>query len=229
MCVIPIRRVNCESSGVLGMVFFIHWNSNISLVKFSPLAAPEVVKMTTFVEASDENFVKRTIFLFQGNDVGNFWGLILYLFYQVTWKPSEPMAEDLTCTYVTSSLVEPYNFHVSWYIRKGTDDMHGRGGHIVNKWSISEFLKFSQRDPTLRWSVDFPHKGPGMEKISSFNAFSRKYHLDTVQCDRLGQWYVNEETQSRYMEQKSRSRTRYDVWRPFWIEQTHGNYWHIQR
>ena len=34
-------------------------------MKFSSLAAPKVVKMTTFSAASDENFVKMTTFPFQ--------------------------------------------------------------------------------------------------------------------------------------------------------------------
>ena len=43
----------------------LHWNENVSiLIKFSSLAAPEVVKMTTSSAASDENFVKMTTFLF---------------------------------------------------------------------------------------------------------------------------------------------------------------------
>ena len=43
-----------------------HWNGNVFiLMKFSSLAALEVVKMTTSSAASDENFVKMTTFLFQ--------------------------------------------------------------------------------------------------------------------------------------------------------------------
>ena len=43
-----------------------HWNENvIILMKFSSLAAPKVVKMTTFSAASDENFVKMMTFPFQ--------------------------------------------------------------------------------------------------------------------------------------------------------------------
>ena len=43
----------------------IHWNGNvIILTKSSSLAAPQVVKMTTFGAASDENFVKMATFLF---------------------------------------------------------------------------------------------------------------------------------------------------------------------
>ena len=49
-----------------------HWNRNVVvLMKFSSLAALEVVKMTTSSAASDENFVKMTTFSFQ-------WG--------TTWK-----------------------------------------------------------------------------------------------------------------------------------------------
>ena len=44
----------------------IHWNENVViLMKFSSLAALEVVKMTTFSAASDENFVNMTTFSFQ--------------------------------------------------------------------------------------------------------------------------------------------------------------------
>ena len=43
-----------------------HWNGNVFiLMKFSSLAAPKVVKMTTFSAASDENFVKMMTFPFQ--------------------------------------------------------------------------------------------------------------------------------------------------------------------
>ena len=47
-------------------VRFHTWNGNVvSLTKFSPLAAPKVVKMATFGAASGENFVKMTSFPFQ--------------------------------------------------------------------------------------------------------------------------------------------------------------------
>ena len=43
-----------------------HWNENvIILMKFSSLAALEVVILTTFSAASDENFIKMTTFPFQ--------------------------------------------------------------------------------------------------------------------------------------------------------------------
>ena len=44
----------------------VHWNGNIFiLMTFSSLAPLEVVKMTTSSAASDENYVKMTIFSFQ--------------------------------------------------------------------------------------------------------------------------------------------------------------------
>ena len=43
-----------------------HWNGNvIILMKFSSLAAREVVKMTTYSATSDENFIKMITFPFQ--------------------------------------------------------------------------------------------------------------------------------------------------------------------
>ena len=43
-----------------------HWNENVFiLMKSSSLAAPKVVKMTTFGAATDENFIKMTTFSFQ--------------------------------------------------------------------------------------------------------------------------------------------------------------------
>ena len=43
-----------------------HWNGKVvTLTKFSSLAAPEVVKMTTSSAASDENFIDMTTFPFQ--------------------------------------------------------------------------------------------------------------------------------------------------------------------
>ena len=45
---------------------FLHWNGNVFiLTKSSSLAAPKVVKMTTFGAASDEDFIKMTTFSFQ--------------------------------------------------------------------------------------------------------------------------------------------------------------------
>ena len=143
MLVIPIREVNFGSPDVLSMIFFLHWNRNVILTKFSPLAVLKVVKITTFGEASDENFVKQMIFLFQCNDVDNLWGHILYLFYQVTCKPSEPMTDGVT--YVAFSLISSDSFHVTGYIRKGSEDMHGHR-HIVNEWNVSEFFKCSKSD-----------------------------------------------------------------------------------
>ena len=44
----------------------LHWNKNVFiLMKSSSLAAPKVVKMTTFGAASDENFIKMMTFSFQ--------------------------------------------------------------------------------------------------------------------------------------------------------------------
>ena len=44
----------------------IHWNENVViLTKFSSLAALEVVILTTFSAASDENFIKMKTFPFQ--------------------------------------------------------------------------------------------------------------------------------------------------------------------
>ena len=43
-----------------------HWNENVViLMKFSSLAALEVVILTTFSAASDENFIKMKTFPFQ--------------------------------------------------------------------------------------------------------------------------------------------------------------------
>ena len=40
--------------------FYIHWNENVILMKFSSLITLEVIKMTTSSAASDEKFVKMT-------------------------------------------------------------------------------------------------------------------------------------------------------------------------
>ena len=58
----------------------VHWNGNVViLMKFSSLAALEVVKMTTSSAASDENFVKMTTFSFQCNysSIPNFGGVLV--------------------------------------------------------------------------------------------------------------------------------------------------------
>ena len=45
---------------------YVYWNENvIILMKFSSLAAPKVVILTTFGAASDEDFIKMKTFLFQ--------------------------------------------------------------------------------------------------------------------------------------------------------------------
>ena len=44
----------------------LHWNRNVAiLMKFPSLASLEIVKVTISVAASDENFMKMTIFTFQ--------------------------------------------------------------------------------------------------------------------------------------------------------------------
>ena len=53
-------------------LYELHWNGNVFiLMKFSSLAALEVVKMTTSSAASDQNFVKMTTFSFQW--IPNLW------------------------------------------------------------------------------------------------------------------------------------------------------------
>ena len=48
-----------------------HWNGNVViLTKFSSVAALEVVILTTFSAASDENFIKMKTFPFQLNSTG---------------------------------------------------------------------------------------------------------------------------------------------------------------
>ena len=47
-----------------------HWNENVFiLMKSSSLAAPKVVKMTTFGAASDETFIKMMTFSFQWREL----------------------------------------------------------------------------------------------------------------------------------------------------------------
>ena len=56
----------CMVPQVKQSIIFIHWNGDVAiLMKFSSLAALEVVNMTTSSAASDENFVKMTTFSFQ--------------------------------------------------------------------------------------------------------------------------------------------------------------------
>ena len=59
----------------------IHWNENVFiLMKSSSLAAPKVVKMTTFGAASDENFIKMMTFSFQCYSHYELWDEITYPF-----------------------------------------------------------------------------------------------------------------------------------------------------
>ena len=47
------------------MPLSIHWNENVVIfMKYSPLAALEVVKMIASIAASDENLIKMMIFRF---------------------------------------------------------------------------------------------------------------------------------------------------------------------
>ena len=45
--------------------FYQYWNSDVILINFSSLSAPEVVKMPNSDETSDGNFDKLTTFLYQ--------------------------------------------------------------------------------------------------------------------------------------------------------------------
>ena len=55
------RQWNVPDNNSLWNNVFGHWNRNVViLTKFSSLAAPEVVILTTSVAASDENFIKLT-------------------------------------------------------------------------------------------------------------------------------------------------------------------------
>ena len=52
----------------------IHWNENVViLTKFSSLAALEVVILTTFSAANDENFIKMKTFPFQCSQQAIIW------------------------------------------------------------------------------------------------------------------------------------------------------------
>ena len=58
---------------VMLLVCIGNWKGNVILMKFSSLAALEVVKMTTSGAASDENFIKMITFAFQ------YWCIIQYI------------------------------------------------------------------------------------------------------------------------------------------------------
>ena len=56
----------CTGMSFVGSKSDLHWNENvIILMKFSSLAAPKVVILTTFGVASDEDFIKMKTFSFQ--------------------------------------------------------------------------------------------------------------------------------------------------------------------
>ena len=61
---LPVHDIHQWSIGVDD--YTLHWNGNVViLTKFSSLAALEVVILTTFSAASDENFIKMKTFPFQ--------------------------------------------------------------------------------------------------------------------------------------------------------------------
>ena len=62
----PLQPSHIRNTNHQMQILLVHWNGNVFiLTKSSSLAAPKVVKMTTFGAASDENFVKMTTFSFQ--------------------------------------------------------------------------------------------------------------------------------------------------------------------
>ena len=75
-----------------------HWNGNLAILMiFLSLAAPKVVKMTTFGAASDENFVKMTAFPFQRT---TWWvRFLLRNDLLVPPAPSVSTVRDLSPTY----------------------------------------------------------------------------------------------------------------------------------
>ena len=69
--------VSILESKHLRIILTEHWNENvIILMKFSSPAASQIVKMTTFSAASDENFVKMMTFPFQW--MGDARGRLVY-------------------------------------------------------------------------------------------------------------------------------------------------------
>ena len=64
-------------------------------MKFSSLAAPKIVKLTNFNEASGESFVKITIFPFQWNPNDHFYDVV-YLPMLLT-SVVVPGLDDVTC------------------------------------------------------------------------------------------------------------------------------------
>ena len=60
-------KIFCADTKKIGVwSIVLHWNENVFiLMKSSSLAAPKVVKMTTFGAASDETFIKMMTFSFQ--------------------------------------------------------------------------------------------------------------------------------------------------------------------
>ena len=65
----PLHKHSDDRATIIIITFYLpciwqcHWNRNVFiLMKFSSLAALEVVKMTTSSPANDENFVKMTTF-----------------------------------------------------------------------------------------------------------------------------------------------------------------------
>ena len=101
-----------------------HWNENvIILMKFSSLAALEVVILTTFSAASDENFIKMTTFPFQWM---TWHRAILGWFYKRAPGVRNPWLDDrCQCTFVNVAI--KWNKHTlideKFIIKECSDDL----------------------------------------------------------------------------------------------------------
>ena len=86
-----------------------HWNENvIILMKFSSLAAPKVVILTTFGAASDEDFIKMKTFSFQCTELP--FCLLFCLLYcidlswKALWKAKYRQASNTRCALVGNKI-----------------------------------------------------------------------------------------------------------------------------
>ena len=92
ICLLP------DSSWYQCSIWARHWDENVAiLMKFSSLAAPEVVKLTTSSAANDDNFIKRTTFPFQwmtsfnmADEISGNLTAFRVLTYSVPWTTQIP-------------------------------------------------------------------------------------------------------------------------------------------
>ena len=113
-----------------------HWNGTVViLTQFSLLAAPEVVKMTTSRVASDENFVKMTIYPFHCQTTRRFTILILsqcdFIRLHVSGSNTSWRPWKLGLISLRGSRL---NIKIVFADQGSANEIHHRSPYCIQKW-----------------------------------------------------------------------------------------------